>query len=180
LRHVAPQLRLDARERFGGREGRNLILQLREFLDVCERQEVCARAECLTDLDEGGAERDQVLFKPRALTFELTLARHGRLRAAVDYEAHKPNQLVQRASQQEVARPSLAVVRAPARTRLFEFAFGDAAVEGRAYVVVVQEQVERQRGEHARDLQSPPQGGEAPRLNPDRLDIGDFNLRRRQ
>jgi hypothetical protein len=58
LKELSLKLRFNAREGFTARKRRHLVLQLDEFPDVRERQQVAARAERLPDLDKGGAELD--------------------------------------------------------------------------------------------------------------------------
>ncbi len=143
--------------------GGHLILQRGEFLDVGERQKVCARAERLADLDEGRPERDQVLLEPDGLLFEPRLLTGGAFLAAEDEAADEADQAVEQAAH-EVAPALARVLLLAAPARLFELALGHLAVELRAHVVVVQEEVERHRAEHAHDLERAPPAGEAARV----------------
>src|SRR5207248_8946141 len=52
LLRTSAKLFFDARKCLRSRKGRHLILQLDEFFDVREREQVAARAERLTDFNE--------------------------------------------------------------------------------------------------------------------------------
>src|SRR5204863_2187113 len=90
----APKLGFNACESFGGRERRHLILQCRQLFHVSERQEVCARAERLADLDEGWPQFDETALEPRRLLFEPRRFALRLVRAAEDNEAHRAERAI--------------------------------------------------------------------------------------
>jgi hypothetical protein len=162
LREPPAEFTLDARVGFRRGEGRHLVLQGGEFLDVGERQEVGARGERLPDLDEGRPEADESAPEPRGLPVESFIALLRVARAAEDEAAHRAREEVCGLTV-NVAAPLLEECDAAARARLLAQARGHAPVELAARVVVVEKKEERERAEDARDLERPPQAGEAAR-----------------